>query len=78
MQLKIPIDAMAKMKSLFVKQPAVEVITETRISPLKNLMENPQDYRLEAYFEGDALVVKIRPKNTLARYKIDTSRLVKR
>lgn len=32
-------------------------------NPVTSLMENPEDYKLEAYIEGDEIVIRLRKRN---------------
>lgn len=45
-------------------------------NPVTSLMENPEDYKLEAYIEGDEIVIKLKKRNKTVRPK--TNPAVKR
>ena len=76
MQLNVPIRILSKFKGLFGGKndppPTMEI---KPVSPLKNLIECPEDYRLEAYFEGEGLIIKVKPKKSAPKYRIDHERV---
>lgn len=40
-----------------------------KANPMMSLMENPEDYKLEAYIEGNEIVMRIRKKNSVRARK---------
>lgn len=43
-------------------------------NPVTNLMENPEDYKLEAYIDGDEIVIKLKRRTK----KLPTKSTIKR
>lgn len=71
MQFNVPIKA---LRGLFGK-PEEECVTVEKVSPLKKMMNSPEDYKLEAYFEGDALMIRVAPKPQ-PQVRLDPQKLI--
>lgn len=39
-------------------------------NPVTNLMENPEDYKIEAYIEGNEIIVRVKKKNAAGRARV--------
>lgn len=49
-----------------------------KTNPVTSLMENPEDYKLEAYIEGDEIVIRLRKRNRTLPIRSKANPQVKR
>ena len=62
MEFMKTIDKLAALASL------KNAVSGGKANPITNLVERPEDYKLEAYIEGDEIVIRLRKRNkTLPR-----------